>query len=163
MPHRDEEKTHKYYVSLDIKASDLKPTQKKVKTFAKAKASKTNSNSKSPRALENKTLVKNNGTQVNTLSESPESLSYKEELYQFLKSKDHYPPIAAKLKHSGRVQVRIKIDKDGNFVDVDLISPSNHKTLNQGTLSFLKRIAYFKPLPKLLNSQTFEVPIVYEL
>jgi TonB family protein len=132
-----------------------------------AKAKKPSSTLKS--AIKDKTLAPSKSTKntrlakVSAPSESAESLSYKEELYQFLKSKDHYPPIAAKLKHSGRVQVRIKIDKDGKFIDVDLITPSNYKTLNQGTLSFLKKLAYFKPLPKLQNSQTFEVPIVYEL
>ena len=92
-----------------------------------------------------------------------EKLDYKEELYHFLKSKNHYPPLAAKLKHSGKVRVKIKINKSGKFEKIYLISPSNFKTLNDGTLSFLNKVAQFKPLPKNLNSKIFEVPIVYEL
>lgn len=166
LPHKDKENTHNYYVSIDIKTSDLSPSKKLKSSKNLVKTQKFISKLKPNATLKNNTHLPNKNSKLANASappESPEKLSYKEELYQFLKNKDHYPPIAAKLKHSGSVQVRIKINKDGKFIDVDLISPSNHKTLNQGTLSFLKKIAYFKPLPKLLKSQTFEVPIVYEL
>ena len=92
-----------------------------------------------------------------------EKISYKQELYRYLKDKNHYPPMAAKLKQSGSLKVLITISKNGVFEKIALLESSKFRALNDGTLEFLNQIAKFKPLPKNQHSKTFEIPIVYKL
>lgn len=100
---------------------------------------------------------------VNSQAGKKAKLDYKDELYHFLKNKNHYPPMAAKLKQTGKVRVKIKVKKDGSFEDVTLVHKCDHHLLNHGTLAFLKEVSRFKPLPDHLSTEVFEVPIVYEL
>lgn len=111
---------------------------------------------------EDETSEKTKASSNSSLAQK-EKLTYSEELYHFLKNKNHYPPIAAKLRHSGEVKVKIEINKSGQFQKVYLVTPSKFRTLNKGTITFLNKVAQFKPLPNNLNNETFEVPIVYEL
>jgi len=156
-PHQ--EKDHKSYVTISLsRASKVTPPKfKKIKKRERKKMlDKKTSKEKTTKTED---LAQSNLTeQIQT-----EKLEYKDELYHFLKNKNHYPPVAAKLKQSGKVKVKIQINKNGEFRQVLLVEPSKFKTLNQGTLSFLNKVAKFKPLPEHLNSEIFEVPIVYEL
>lgn len=159
LPHQEE--NHNSYVTISLTKTPKVSTPKFKKTI-KSKPKKVLT-----KALENKASGPTSKTSETensvTTNAQARKLEYKEELYHFLKNKNHYPPIAAKLKQSGKVTVKIKIDKSGVFEKINLTSPSKFKTLNDGTLSFLNKVAKFKPLPQNLNSETFEVPIVYEL
>jgi len=167
LPHIEE--NHKSYVTISLsKGPSVSPPKfqkppeklksKKIKRLLKRAEKKETQKTDKENLEANKESLASNNQEI-----QKEKLSYKEELYHFLKNKNHYPPIAAKLKHSGQVRVKIQINKQGQFERVLLVSPSNFKTLNDGTLSFLNKVAQFKPLPQNLNSETFEVPIVYEL
>lgn len=158
-PHKEE--SHKSYVTISLtKAPKVTPPKFKKKLNRKRKkvVKKALTQKKEDSPLEEIESEHSTAEAIQT-----KKLEYKDELYHFLKNKNHYPPIAAKLRQSGSVKVKIKINKSGLFENISLVSPSNFKSLNKGTLSFLNKVAKFKPLPKNLNSETFEVPIVYEL
>ena len=89
---------------------------------------------------------------------------YTAELKAFLDQNKVYPRMAARLRQSGIVKVKVSIDSKGVFNDVKVVSPAPFDSLNSSTVSLLKSLGKFKPLPKeFYPKEDFIIPIVYKL
>ena len=89
---------------------------------------------------------------------------YLVELKSFVEKNKFYPRMAARLRQSGKVEVKLRIGADGKFGKIEVISPANFDTLNTGAIDLLKRLGHFKPLPdEFLPAEEFIIPIVYTL
>lgn len=90
--------------------------------------------------------------------------SYVQQLKLYLEQNKRYPRTALRLRQSGTVKIRLKIKTDGEFGEVEVISPSPFKILNNAAVDLLKGLGRFKPLPeKLDNDEEFVIPIAYQL
>lgn len=90
------------------------------------------------------------------------TLTYTQELKLFLEQYKHYPRQAIRLKQSGVVQIKVKIDSQGKFSDIKLAQASNFPLLDQAALNLLKKLGQFKPLPKSIPADSnFTIPIAY--
>ena len=91
-------------------------------------------------------------------------LSYAQQLKAFIEDNKFYPRTAVRLKQTGVVKIRLEINEDGLFQNIQLVQASPHKNLNQAALELLKKLKRFKPLPKeLLTTKGFVVPIAYQI
>lgn len=90
--------------------------------------------------------------------------AYTMALKSFVEKNKVYPRMARRLRHSGLVKVKLNINPDGKFDQIEIISPSAFNTINKGTVKFLKKLGQFKPLPEeLVESKEFIIPIDYKL
>lgn len=90
--------------------------------------------------------------------------AYVVELKNYLEKHKRYPRIAAKLRQSGIVKVKLSILQDGTFKDIKVLDPSQYKSLNKSALNLLKELGSFKPLPKeFYPKEEFIIPIKYVL
>lgn len=89
---------------------------------------------------------------------------YLKELRQFIESNKFYPRLAARLRHSGVVEIAFKVDEEGRFVDVHIHRGSSFDTLNEAALSLVKKLKGFKPLPKSMDEKVaLHIPLRYAL
>ena len=89
-------------------------------------------------------------------------LHYAQELKTYLERNKHYPRQAIRLKQSGTLTVRVRIDSDGTFKRVELVSPSSFPILDRAAIDLLKRLGRFKPLPAHIQANTnFTIPIAF--
>lgn len=113
------------------------PPQKKISQVAKPKS------------------VKNNGKLKN---------AYLNELRRFIESKKFYPRMAARLKHSGVVEIALVLDENGNFKDIKIKKASSFETLNDAALDLIKSLKKFKPIPQDMdNTLAVNIPLKYSL
>lgn len=121
-----------------------------------------------PKKIIPKKIVKRSKRQVRTLPVKKVSTQklkeYTLELRSFVEKNKVYPRLAARLRQSGKVEVKLKVGADGQFGQIEVISPAAFDTLNQGTVKFIKKLGKFKPLPEeFLPSAEFVIPIVYTM
>lgn len=165
-PHEHNE-YEKSYVTINLDKADLKPSKTKPRKTKKAPPKQKKDllgENKTPKSTDasNQEVVSKDSTEKKS-SRNPEKQAYKDELYSYIKNKRHYPPMAAKLRQEGSLRVQITILEDGRFENIKLLESSKHRTLNEGTLNFLNKMAKFKPLPDNKTKENFEVPIRYQL
>lgn len=91
-------------------------------------------------------------------------LTYAQALNLYISKNKHYPRKARKLRHSGTVAVKFRVNQHGKFEHVHLEKGCNHDSLNKAAIKLIKKLGQFKPLPENLGmSQEFIVPIRYRL
>lgn len=122
------------------------------------KESKTSRTSLQKSSEDNRRFAERNGRdhaeQVN--------LDYAQELKLFLEKNKHYPRQALRLKQSGVVVVRLKIDASGKFLNIEIEKPSSFPILNNAAEDLLRKLGGFKPPPSSLASVSdFTIPIAY--
>jgi TonB family protein len=64
---------------------------------------------------------------------------YTLQLKSYLEKNKVYPRLAAKLRQSGVVKIKLEIAADGKFGDIQILAPSRFQSLNKGTMHFLKK------------------------
>lgn len=91
-------------------------------------------------------------------------LSYVQKLKLYIEKNKHYPRQAIRLKQSGVVKLRLRINKQGVFSGVELVGSSEFPILDEAALNLIKKIGKFNPLPsKIKPNSYFTVPIAYSL
>lgn len=90
--------------------------------------------------------------------------TYAQELQQYIARNRYYPRRAMIMEQTGVVKVRLKINSNGQFTQVEVIEPSPHALLNQAAQDLVSELGSFKPLPKAYRGNgEFIVPINYQL
>jgi|FLYM01.1.fsa_nt_gi periplasmic protein TonB len=111
-------------------------------------------------------LTENKEFQPQETSQEPSAsqATYIEELRAYLDKNKKYPTAAVRLRHSGVVQLKVMITKEGVFKEILLESPSTFETLNQAAVSLVSNLKKFKPLPaQYAGAAEFIIPIDYRL
>ena len=83
---------------------------------------------------------------------------------EFEKRKD-YPATARRLKQEGTVRVQFTVAKDGAISDAVVAKPCPYSSLNESALAAVQSLPKFKPIPEILEKDTWkmEIPIKYNL
>lgn len=91
-------------------------------------------------------------------------VSYADQLKVYLEQNKVYPRSALKLGHTGIVRIKLQINANGTFGEIQIVSPSPFHTLNQAAIDLLRQLGRFKPLPSNFEGEEeFIVPIAYRL
>lgn len=89
-------------------------------------------------------------------------LSYAQELKLFIEENKFYPRSALRLKQTGVVKIKMGVNQDGTFENIQIVKASPHPHLNQAALRLIRKLKKFKPLPFEDSEVTsFVVPIAY--
>lgn len=90
--------------------------------------------------------------------------TYAQELQEFIEKNRYYPRRALMMEQTGTVKVRLKINPDGYFANVEVIEPSSHAILNRAARDLVTELRSFKALPESYRgSGLFIIPINYQL
>lgn len=91
--------------------------------------------------------------------------NYIDSVKAIIEANKYYPKNAKRRKQEDTVEIRFTILADGSVINIELDKPSRYQRLNKGTLTLLKKIGSFKPIPKVLRMKSWEivVPIAYQL
>lgn len=93
-----------------------------------------------------------------------EAVTYAQELQSFIEKNRFYPRRAMILEQTGTVKIRLQINPDGRFSQIEVIEPSQFQSLNHAAKDLLSNLKSFKPLPKSFNGNgEFIVPIYYQI
>jgi len=76
-----------------------------------------------------------------------------------------YPPLARKLRQTGKVVITIRIAEDGSIVDSEVSEKSAFPILNSATETILRSVRKFDPIPAELGEKMkiVQLPINYHL
>lgn len=76
-----------------------------------------------------------------------------------------YPRQAYSLNQEGKVVVRLKLNKDGEILDLEVLEKGPFKSLTNATLDTIKKIKRFPQIPNELGvgEITFRIPIEYKI
>lgn len=76
-----------------------------------------------------------------------------------------YPRMAKRLKHQGRVKIKLIIDSDGHLVSAEIIEKAQSSLLNKATQQIFEKVHSFGKIPAEILERPMEVviPIRYEL
>lgn len=72
-----------------------------------------------------------------------------------------YPVWAKKLNQKGKVEIEIKVNKDGNVIDSKEIKLNRHDTLNQAVRDAIEAVQPLPPIPEELKLNNTRVLIKY--
>lgn len=70
-----------------------------------------------------------------------------------------YPVWAKKLNQKGKVEVEIKLNKDGNVVNIKDITLNRHDTLNQAVQDAIEAVQPLPPIPEALKLNSTKIRI----
>ncbi len=97
-------------------------------------------------------------------SQNQQRVTYEQELQSYIARNRFYPRKALALEQTGVVTLRLKINAEGEFIDVKLEENSGHPILDNAALELLKKLKNFKPLPKsYVGKNDFIIPIRYQM
>ncbi len=84
---------------------------------------------------------------------------------QIIYRNKRYPRQAYSLQQEGLVVVKLKLNKDGEILDLRVLEESPYKSLNEASLDTISAIHRFPPIPNELgvNELTLRVPIEYKI
>lgn len=84
---------------------------------------------------------------------------------QIIYRNKRYPRQAYSLQQEGLVVVKLKLNKDGEILDLSVLDESPYKSLNQASLDTISAIHRFPPIPSELgvSELTLRVPIEYKI
>lgn len=76
-----------------------------------------------------------------------------------------YPRQAYSLNQEGKVVVRLRLDKSGKILDVQVLEKAPFKSLTNASVETIKSIKKFPPIPEELKVEeiTFRIPIEYKI
>lgn len=75
-----------------------------------------------------------------------------------------YPRLAYSLNQEGLVVISLKLNKDGEILDLSVIKEAPYKILNQASLDTISAIHRFPPIPDELGAElTLRIPIEYKI
>ncbi len=91
--------------------------------------------------------------------------AFANELINIVRSQIHYPSSAVSEDAEGKLTIKVKIDEQGNTIAMKLIQPSGTRKLDHAVMRLIRRIQYFKKIPKefKLKEFNFEVPLNFIL
>ena len=88
--------------------------------------------------------------------------SYGQQLVAYIANHRFYPRRAQAMQQTGTVKLRLTINQDGLFTNIEVIEESDFDILNRAAKDLITELGSFKPLPKKFNgSKKFVVPIRY--
>lgn len=90
---------------------------------------------------------------------------YFRQVTQAIYRKKHYPRQAYSLNQEGMVIVRLKLDKKGKILDLEVLEKAPFRSLTEASLETIKSISRFPPIPEELGMSeiTFRIPIEYKI
>lgn len=90
---------------------------------------------------------------------------YFRQVTQAIYRKKHYPRQAYALNQEGLVLVRLRLDKKGKILELDVLEKAPYKTLTEASLETIRSISKFPPIPEELGMDeiTFRIPIEYKI
>jgi protein TonB len=76
-----------------------------------------------------------------------------------------YPRQAYSLNQEGKVVVRLKLDRNGKILDLEVLEQASYKSLTNATIETIKSINKFPAIPEELKVDdiTFRIPIEYKI
>ena len=91
-------------------------------------------------------------------------IRYRGIVRQLLDSKKHYPRKAQALQQEGTVIAKIRLNKNGKLLRVEIVESSPYQILAKATLDVINAVEKFPEIPAEigLSEITFNVPFVYE-
>ena len=91
-------------------------------------------------------------------------IRYRGIVRELLNSKKHYPRKAQALQQEGTVIAKIKLNKNGKLLRVEIVESSPYQILAKATLDVIKAVEKFPEIPSEigLNEITFNIPFEYE-
>lgn len=90
--------------------------------------------------------------------------SYIHQLQFYIEKNRFYPRKAMRLGQQGTVKLRLVIQKDGRFSEVEIIEPSPFQSINEAAYQLVSNLGTFKPLPEPYKDfGEFIIPIAYKL
>jgi len=100
-----------------------------------------------------------NGVEVTALSR------YQYEFQKFIEARMYYPSKAKKLYQTGKVLLKVEIDKTGEILNVATIKKCPFHTLNEAAIKMVKGIMKFKSFPSGMTEEkiAFILPVEYIL
>ncbi len=84
---------------------------------------------------------------------------YKSELRAKIDQNKFYPLMSKRLGQTGVVVVAFTLLEDGNIINVRIDKASQFEPLNASALEAVKKVKFFKPIPKELNTDKFDLKI----
>jgi TonB family protein len=130
-----------------------------------------NSKESTKKILKQERLVKNQDIITETKSSVLKSqnnkavmATYTQQLKLYLEENKVYPRIALRLRQKGIVTIKVLINQNGKFSNIQVVSQSPFSSLNQAAMNLLRSLGQFKPLPAhYQGQQEFIIPIAYRL
>jgi protein TonB len=99
------------------------------------------------------------------LGEDSAKKSYFDLIAQLIFKNKRYPRLAYSLGQEGLVVIKLKLNKDGEILDLSLLEESSFKILNEASLDTISAIHRFPAIPKEigLSELTLRIPIEYKI
>ncbi|QPJ64134.1 MAG: energy transducer TonB [Candidatus Nitrohelix vancouverensis] len=90
---------------------------------------------------------------------------YAQGIKQKIESEKKYPPRAKRLGNEGTVVIRFTILKNGNITDIEMVSGSKYKSINEAALKAVRKAAPFPHLPDEIGRDSLKLvlPFNFEL
>jgi protein TonB len=91
--------------------------------------------------------------------------NYLRQVTQAIYRKKHYPRQAWALNQEGSVLVKLRLNKKGKILGLEVLEKAPFKTLTEASLETIKSITKFPPIPDELGMEeiTFRIPIEYKI
>ena len=91
--------------------------------------------------------------------------SYFDLIAQLIFKNKRYPRLAYSLGQEGLVVIKLKLNKDGEILDLSLLEECRFKILNEASLDTISAIHRFPPIPNEigLSELTLRIPIEYKI
>jgi protein TonB len=81
---------------------------------------------------------------------------YKQGVKSAILSRKHYPEMAERLQHTGKVGLLIVLSSDGSLDSVSVSSSSGYDELDEAALSAVRDAAPFDSFPEGINKSTIK-------
>ncbi len=152
--HKQKKRAKKVRGSKKVK----KPKEKKEQDFAKSSESTPKEGNAEVDAPEIEGGSQSGGTRLTVVAQ------YAQDLQLFIEKNRYYPRRALVMEQTGVVKVKLTIDAQGHFTEVEVVEPSSHEILNRAAKNLVTDLRKFKPLPSVYRGNgTFVIPINYQL
>ena len=91
--------------------------------------------------------------------------NYLQSIIRLISQKKSYPVIAQRRGQQGQVTLRLKLNRAGQVLSVEIINPSPYQELNEAALLTVKQISKYPEIPAELKDSTLvlKIPINYRI
>jgi TonB family protein len=84
-------------------------------------------------------------------------------IHKLVSNKKRYPVIAQRLRQQGVVVLKVKLNKAGQLLNVEVVEPSKYKSLTDASVDAIKNIPQFPAIPNEIKMDeiSFNIPFDY--
>lgn len=88
--------------------------------------------------------------------------AYSQQLFEIINRRKNYPVVARRLRHEGRVVIKVRLNKLGELLHAEILEPSRYENLNKASLDTIYAIKKFPQLPDDVKHEEISLNVPFE-